>query len=91
MIAAWTLFRMRAPLLRHRAAATLLVGMVVCALGSEAVDFVPWESLSPTAQTWLGPLEEGLKTMAALCGALYAHALLGAVERDAEAAGNAVS
>jgi hypothetical protein len=82
VIGAWTLFLMRGPLLRHRAAATLLVGMVACAVGSEAVDFVPWEPLSATQKTWLGPLEEGLKTMATLFGALYAHALLGAVERE---------
>ena len=85
VIAAWTLYRMRAPLLRHRAAATLLVGMVAFAVGSEAVDFVPWEPLSDLAKAWLGPLEEGLKTMATLCGALYGHALLDAIERDQRA------
>ncbi|MGE3175177.1 MAG: hypothetical protein AB7O97_21295 [Planctomycetota bacterium] len=74
-------FVMLPTLLRHRDAAAVLGLMVLFAAASEAVDFVPWDSLSIGQRAWLGPVEEGAKFLATLTGALYAHALLDAVER----------
>ncbi len=77
--------------LRHRAALTVLALAVAFAVGSEAADFVPWHRLDDAARTWLGPIEEGLKTMATLAGTLYAHALLDAIEAEAAPAPSAAA
>ncbi len=80
-IAALAGLRMLPVILRHRRTLTLVLAMIAFAAFSEGIDFVPWNSLTPAAQTWFGPLEEGLKTMATLSAALYAHALLDAIEQ----------
>ena len=71
--------------LRHRDALPMLFWMVLFAVGSEAADFVPWDSLSDSQKAWVGPIEEGTKTMATLCAVLYSHALLGEMRQDATA------
>ena len=71
------------PVLRpdHRAR-RLLLAMIAFGLGSQALDFVPWTSLTPRQQSWLGPIEEGLKTMAALAGCMCGWFLLTRSEPD---------
>jgi hypothetical protein len=69
------------PVVRRVAAArSLLLLAVAFAAGSQALDLAPWDGLGPDRQCWLGPLEEGLKFLATLAGALLAHALLDGIE-----------
>jgi len=74
--------RMLPVLRRYRGTMWLFLMMLLFAMFSETVDFVPWDRLTAVQQTWLGPIEEGTKFMATLAGALYAHALFAAVEAE---------
>jgi hypothetical protein len=60
---------------RHRGCRWVLVSMFAFAVGSEAIDLVPWDALSRPTRDWLGPCEEGLKTLAAVAAVIYGHAL----------------
>lgn len=83
VVAALCAIRLVPLALAHRRLLPLLVLMVAFAFASEGADFVPWDSLSLHEQTWLGPIEEGTKTMATLCAVLWTHGLLDEVERAA--------
>lgn len=61
---------------RYRLAVFPLAAMVAFFVLSEAVDFIPWDSLNDMQRMILGPTEEILKTMGSLSAVLYAELLL---------------
>ena len=67
---------MMAGLRRHHRARQLLFWMLGLAAASQALDFVPWDGLTPTQQSWVGPLEESFKSLAVLSVSLSSWLLL---------------
>lgn len=55
----------------HKDCLFFLVATFVLYFGSEVVDALPWEKLSPGQQSVLGPLEEILKTLGSWMAFLY--------------------
>lgn len=70
---------------RYRRAVFPLAAMIAFFALSEVVDMIPWDQLSGSQKSILGPTEEILKTMGAWSAALYAELLLESVVVDIRA------
>lgn len=76
IIALVVLIKLIPSIFHYRLALFPLAAMIVFFGLSEAVDFVPWDSLNYIQRMILGPTEEILKTMGSWSAVLYAELLL---------------
>lgn len=79
IVAFAVLFNMLPSIYEHRGAVFPLAASIVFFALTQVVDVIPWDGLSGSQKTILGPAEEIFKTMGAWSAALYAELFLESV------------